>query len=102
MTRTWRLLSVVVCGVLFAAAPLYAHHNGNAKYDSSKPITLKGKVTKVEWMNPHTHQSSSATASSRDFTLCVVPMAFRISTAARRLNSFSDFSAGNRYLAVSG
>ena len=55
MTRTWRLLSVVFCGVLFTAAPLFAHHNGNAKYDSAKPITLKGKVTKVEWMNPHVY-----------------------------------------------
>lgn len=53
MTRTWRTIFVVLCGVLFAAGTLVAHHNGNAKYDSNKPITLKGKVTKVEWMNPH-------------------------------------------------
>lgn len=55
MTPTWRLFSVVFFGALFAAAPLLAHHNGNAKYDSTKPITLKGKVTKVEWMNPHVY-----------------------------------------------
>jgi hypothetical protein len=47
------MIVVVVCGVLCAVAPLVAHHNANAKYDSKKPITLKGKVTKVEWMNPH-------------------------------------------------
>jgi hypothetical protein len=47
------MLLVVVCGVLFVVAPLVAHHNANAKYDSNKPITLKGKITKVEWMNPH-------------------------------------------------
>jgi hypothetical protein len=39
--------------MLVVVAPLAAHHNANAKYDSTKPITLQGKVTKVEWMNPH-------------------------------------------------
>lgn len=53
MTRTGRMILVVGCGVFFVVAPLVAHHNANAKYDSNKPITLKGKVTKVEWMNPH-------------------------------------------------
>ena len=49
-----------------------------------------------------THQSSSPTASSRYLMLCVVPISFKISTAARRLNSFSALSAGSRCFAVSG
>ena len=40
-------------GLLFAAAPLLAHHSFAAEYDSKKPIKLTGTVTKVEWMNPH-------------------------------------------------
>ena len=32
---------------------LPAHHSFAAEYDSSKPIFLQGKVTKIEWMNPH-------------------------------------------------
>jgi hypothetical protein len=32
-----------------------AHHSAAAEFDTSKPITLQGKVTKVEWMNPHVH-----------------------------------------------
>lgn len=53
MIRTPRLLCAVAVGLLVAAAPVLGHHNANAKYDPAKPITLKGKVTKVEWMNPH-------------------------------------------------
>ena len=30
-----------------------AHHSFAAQYDRQKPVTLKGTVTKVEWMNPH-------------------------------------------------
>ena len=37
------------------AVPLPAHHSFGAEYDASKPITLTGVVTKVEWTNPHSH-----------------------------------------------
>lgn len=38
-------------GVL--VTPLKAHHSFAAQYDRTKAITLKGTVTKLEWMNPH-------------------------------------------------
>ena len=36
------------------AAPLLAHHSFAAEFDINKAVTLKGVVTKIEWMNPHT------------------------------------------------
>jgi Family of unknown function (DUF6152) len=36
-----------------AAVPVLAHHSFAAEFDTHKPVTLKGVVTKVEWMNPH-------------------------------------------------
>jgi Family of unknown function (DUF6152) len=38
---------------LLAPFPLSAHHSFAAEYDRSQPVTLKGVVTKVDWMNPH-------------------------------------------------
>ena len=40
-------------GVLFAAAPVLAHHSFAAEYDSKKAVKFTGTVTKVEFMNPH-------------------------------------------------
>src|SRR5262249_188294 len=47
-----RLLTAVA-GMLAMAAPLFAHHSFTAQYDATKSVTLKGTITKVEWMNPH-------------------------------------------------
>ena len=41
--------------VLLAAVPVLAHHSFAAQYDRTKSINFKGKVTKVEWMNPHVY-----------------------------------------------
>jgi hypothetical protein len=41
-------------GLLTLAAPALAHHAFAAEFDAHAPVLLRGKVTKVEWINPHT------------------------------------------------
>lgn len=38
---------------LLAPVGAFAHHSFAAEYDTKKPVTLKGTVSKVEWTNPH-------------------------------------------------
>jgi hypothetical protein len=45
-------LAVFAVGLL-SAASMFAHHSFSAEFDASKPVTLKGTVTKVDWLNPH-------------------------------------------------
>ena len=44
----------MLAGLLPAAAPVWAHHAFAAEFDGSKKIKLEGKVTAMEWINPHT------------------------------------------------
>ena len=50
-----RFLGVALASisVFFIATPTWAHHSFAAEYDSSQVLTLTGKITKVEWTNPH-------------------------------------------------
>jgi hypothetical protein len=48
-------VALVVLGAGMLLTPVMAHHSFSAEYDSKKPVTLKGTVTKVDWMNPHVY-----------------------------------------------
>ena len=51
--RTIALSLLVFGGLLATVAPVVAHHSFAAEFDSAKPVTLRGWVTKIEWTNPH-------------------------------------------------
>ena len=52
--RARQILLLAVFAVVLAAKSAPAHPSFAAEFDRNKPFKMTGKVTKVEWMNPHT------------------------------------------------
>jgi hypothetical protein len=49
-------IKLIVFGItapLFAVTLAFSHHSFAAEFDASKPIVLKGTITKVDFVNPH-------------------------------------------------
>ena len=46
---------IVAIGLFAAVAPAAAHHSLYAVFDEGQTVTLKGVVSKVEWVNPHVY-----------------------------------------------
>ena len=42
-------------GLILTSLPVLAHHSFSAEYDVDKPITIKGTLTKLDWVNPHAY-----------------------------------------------
>ena len=49
-----KLTVAVACvGLLLAVRPLIAHHSFAAEFDAENPVQLRGVVTGMDWVNPH-------------------------------------------------
>jgi hypothetical protein len=48
-----RIAIWILAASALACLPVWAHHSFAAEYDSSKPVTIKGAVNHVDWVNPH-------------------------------------------------
>jgi DNA/RNA endonuclease YhcR with UshA esterase domain len=57
--KTCYLLAVALT-LIAVSVPMFAHH-GTAAYDLSKTFTVKGKITKFEFVNPHVQVYFDAT-----------------------------------------
>lgn len=47
--------------LMAGALPMAAHHSFAAEYDSKQPVSFKGVVAKLDWMNPHVYFYVDAT-----------------------------------------
>ena len=56
MKKSSAILAACV-GLLLAVVPVVAHHSFAAEFDASQPVTVKGTVVKMDWVNPHSHLS---------------------------------------------
>jgi hypothetical protein len=53
MTRSITRFSIAAVLVAGSVLPAFAHHAFTPEFDATKPVTLQGTITKVEWVNPH-------------------------------------------------
>lgn len=70
-----RILPVIVMTsalMLLAALPAFTHHSFTAEFDRTKTVKLKGKITRMEWVNPHAWihvEVAKADGSSEDWMI---------------------------------
>ena len=48
-----KLSTAVAAIAVLCATPVLAHHSFSAEFDATQPISLKGTLTKMDWVNPH-------------------------------------------------
>jgi hypothetical protein len=51
--RTQLTSAVVAAALVLSVMPMRAHHAFSAEFDATKPVKLRGKISKIELINPH-------------------------------------------------
>ena len=49
-----KLLTLFMAATFVVSQTASAHHAFGAEFDANRPVLLKGKIVKIEWVNPHT------------------------------------------------
>ena len=79
MIRRNLCVALLASCALLAALPALAHHSFQAEFDGSKPITLKGTLSKIDWINPHIYfylDVKDDTGKVTNWTLESIPTGF--------------------------
>jgi hypothetical protein len=53
MQKHFKSFAIFAGGLLLVCIPTWAHHAFAAEFDENKKVTLRGRVTQMEWINPH-------------------------------------------------
>ena len=48
-----KVLAISAIGIVLTVGPALAHHPFASEFDANQPVRLTGKVTQVNWGNPH-------------------------------------------------
>jgi hypothetical protein len=64
-----RAIFAAAGALLLTAAPAFAHHPFSAEFDANAPVHINGKVSRIDWGNPHVMIQVVATNGNQNWTL---------------------------------
>ena len=70
--RSWTSFLFLAVAMCVMPWPLAAHHAFGSEFDANRPVILKGKIVKIEWINPHTwiHVEITKADGTKEVWMC--------------------------------